>query len=73
MSAEIKFTVSGEAADRLNEIAKSLNVPVSAVVERALANGVFVVEQTELGGGRLIIEDKARVRRAFEPSRAERG
>ena len=68
MSTELNFTVSGDAAERLTKVAEKLSISVGQLVERALANGVFVVEQTAVPGSRLILEDAKHVRRIVEPS-----
>ena len=68
MSTELNFTVSGDAAERLTKVAEKLSISVGQLVERALANGVFVVEQTAEPGKKLIIEDAKHVRRIVEPS-----
>jgi hypothetical protein len=64
MSIEIKL--EGDAAARLEAEAKRLNIPVDQLVTKALANGLFVVAETS-AGNTLILEDRFRTQRRYEP------
>jgi hypothetical protein len=67
MEDPLKITISGDAAARLREAARRLDIPVELLVQRALANGVFVVEQTQ-PGERVVLESPRKGRHVFEPS-----